>query len=142
MANSIRHGNLVVTLPDGWSDASQIVALGPDEGGFRPSLVVSLEPAQGAETAKALADRSLTALKKALRELDKIAEKPATLGGVAGVLREYTCQSAQGRMAQLQFYSVKNGQARTYTYSTTAEKLAAARPIAEKLFASVVTGAK
>jgi hypothetical protein len=139
--NTIRHGDITVPLPEGWADVSQIVAMGPDEEGFRASLVVSAEPAQGKETAKELAARALPQLQRSAPGFALVSEKAATFGGQQGVSREYTCQAGNIKVAQLQFYCVKNGQAYTFTYTQRADRIAYTRALAEMFFSSVRLGA-
>jgi hypothetical protein len=135
--NIIRHGALAVPLPAGWVDASQVVAMGPEEEGFRASLIVSTEPARGRETAKELAARALPQLQQSAPGFALVGEKPARFAGVDGFSREYTCQPGPLKIAQLQFYCVKNGQAYTFTYTQRADRISTTRALAEKLFASV-----
>jgi hypothetical protein len=138
--DTIRHGDITVPLPEGWADVSQIVAMGPEEEGFRASLVVSTEPAQGKETAKELAARALPQLQRSAPGFALVSEKPATFGGQQGVSREYTCQAGNVKIAQLQFYCVKNGQAYTFTYTQRADRIAYTRALAELFFSSVRIG--
>lgn len=137
---TIRHGELTVPLPDGWADASQIVAMGPEEEGFRASVVVSAEPSQGQETAKDFAARALSQLQRSVQGFALVSEKPASFGGQQGVSREYTCQAGNVKIAQLQFYCVTNGQSFTFTYTQRADRIAYTRAMAELFFSSVRIG--
>jgi len=139
--NTIRHGELTLPLPDGWADASQIVAMGPEEEGFRASIVISAEPSRGQETAKDLAARALPQLQRSVQGLALVSEKPATYGGQQGLSREYTCQAGDVKVAQLQFYCVRNGQSFTFTYTQRADRIAYTRTMAELFFSSVRIGA-
>lgn len=144
MANptSIRHGPLTIPLPEGWFDASQVVAMGPEEGGFRSSLVVSVEPARPEETVQQFAARMLPGVRKVAPGFTLVGEKAANFGGKDGVLREYTFQVEGALVAQLQFYLVKSGVGLTFTYTQLAARLPATRAVAEKFFtASQVSGA-
>ena len=121
MAPPIRHGSLTLPLPTGWVDASQVVALGPLEGTFRTSLVVSLEPALPEETAQALAERRLPEVRKVAPEFALVAQQQASFGGKEGWLREQTFVVEGVRIAQLQFHVVREGTGFTFTYTQRAE---------------------
>jgi hypothetical protein len=138
-AKTIQHGHLTLPLPEGWVDVSQIVAMGPEEDGFRASLVVSTEPARGEETPRDVAARALPQLQRA-PGFALVGEKPASYGGLQGFSREYSCQVDTTKVAQLQFYCVKNGQAHTFTYTQRADRIAHTRALAELFFASVRIG--
>ncbi|MCP3163549.1 DcrB-related protein [Myxococcus qinghaiensis] len=139
--NTIRHGDLTLPLPEGWADASQVVAMGPVEEGFRASVVVSTEPRQGQETAKDLATRALAQLQRSTQGFALVSEKPAKFGGQQGLTREYTCLAGALKVAQLQFYCVKDKQAYTFTYTQRADRIAYTRAVAELFFGSVRIGA-
>jgi hypothetical protein len=144
MANptSIRHGPLTIPLPEGWFDASHVVAMGPEEGGFRSSLVVSVEPARPQETVQQFAARMLPGMKKVAPNFNLVSEKAANFGGKDGVLREYTVTIEGATVSQLQFYLVKDNVGLTFTYTQLASRLADTRGIAEKFFTNTqVSGA-
>ncbi|RKG95113.1 DUF1795 domain-containing protein [Corallococcus sp. CA053C] len=133
---SIRHGPLRVVLPEGWFDASQIVAVGPEEDGFRSNLVVSLEPAVPGETLEQYAARMLEGVRSAT-DFRHVSQKKATFGANSGVLREYTFRMESLVLAQLQFYVLREQVGFTFTYTQLANRLAATRSEAESLLASV-----
>lgn len=137
MTNFIRHGALQLPLPDGWYDASQVVAVGPDDGGFRPNIVVSLEPTPAGEPLEQFAARSLAAVRQATQEFALGGERSATFGPHKGVLREYAFSLQGNRLAQLQFLLVKDQVGYTFTYTQRPEKMAQTRSVAENFFASV-----
>jgi len=144
MANptTIRHGPLTIPLPEGWFDASQVVAMGPEEAGFRSSLVVSVEPARKAETVEQFSARLLPGVRKVAPGFVLIAEQLANFGGKDGVLREYTYEIEGTVVAQLQFYLVKSEIGLTFTYTQLAARLKDTRAVAEKFFTGTqVTGA-
>ncbi|RKG96605.1 DUF1795 domain-containing protein [Corallococcus praedator] len=132
----IRHGPLRVALPDGWFDASHIVAVGPEEDGFRANLVVSLEPTGPGETLEQFAARMLEGVRGA-QAFHQVSQQKATLGANAGVLREYTFRMESLTLAQLQFYVLREQVGFTFTYTQLAERLATTRHEAEALLASV-----
>lgn len=138
--SSIKHGPLTLSLPEGWFDASQVVAMGPEEGGFRTSMVVSLEPVHSGETVQQFAARMLPQVQKVAPGFSLVAEKAATYGDKEGVLREHTFTVEGLRVAQLQFLLVKNGVGYTFTYTQRADRLARTRAVAEQLFASAKVG--
>jgi hypothetical protein len=130
-SRTMQHGNLRMSLPDGWSDATQIVAVGPMEKGFRSSLAVSSEPAAPREGLAQHAARVLPML---------VSEGPATFGTQNGFLREYRHVARGAKLAQLQFYVLSGGLVHTFTYTQLAERMTVSRATAERLFASVFLG--
>jgi hypothetical protein len=137
----IRHGLLTLSLPDGWLDMSQVVALGPEEDGFRSSLVISLEPVFSHETVQDFAERLLPGLQQLSADFGVVSESDAVFGDKEGVLREHTFTSQGVHLAQLQFYTLKWGMGLTFTYTQRAEKLPETRGLAESLFAKARIGA-
>ena len=137
LPKSIRHGPLRVVLPEGWFDASQVVAVGPEEDGFRSNLVASLEPAVPGETLEQYAARMLEGMRSATDFRLVSEKKAATFGANTGVLREYTFRMESLVLAQLQFYVLREQVAFTFTYTQRANRLAATRSVAEAMLASV-----
>ncbi|MBN1209453.1 MAG: DUF1795 domain-containing protein [Myxococcaceae bacterium] len=135
----MKYGNLQMSLPEGWSDATQIVAQGPVEEGFRSSLTYVAEPLKAGETPPQYAARMLGVLKGA-EQFQLVSEKPANFGKVKGFLRESTHQAKGMKLAQLHFYVLQDGQVHTFTFTQRAERLQATRQVAERLFASVSLG--
>ncbi|MBM7116674.1 DcrB-related protein [Archangium primigenium] len=131
----IRHGALVLSLPPGWFDASQVVAVGPEDNGFRANVVVSVEPAQPGETLTQFAARSLVAL-RGTQDITLVDERQATFGAHQGMLREYTFTLRGVKLAQLGFTVVKEQVGYTFTYTQRPERLAETRGVAETFFAS------
>jgi hypothetical protein len=140
-SRTMQYGSLQMTLPDGWSDATQIVAAGPVEDGFRSSLAYTTEELRPRETPPQFAQRMLAVLKSSTEEFQLVAERPATFGLLGGFLREYTHTSRGVKLAQLQFYVARQGVVHIFTFTQKAERLAASRPVAEKLFATASLGA-
>jgi hypothetical protein len=140
-SRTMQYGSLQMTLPDGWSDATQIVAAGPVEDGFRSSLAYTTEELRLRETPPQFAARMLAVLKSSTEEFQLVAERPATFGLLGGFLREYTHLSRGVKLAQLQFYVVRAGVVHIFTFTQKAERLAATRHVAEKLFATASVGA-
>jgi hypothetical protein len=138
--NTLRHGPLTIPIPEGWFDASQVVVMGPEEEGFRSSLVVSVEPAGPKETAQQFAARMLPGVRKVAPGFTLVEEKAASFGGKDGVLREYTFTVEGARVAQLQFYVVKNGAGLTFTYTQLADRLPRTRAVAETFFSGTQVG--
>jgi hypothetical protein len=135
----IKHGTLRLPLPEGWLDASQVVAVGPEDNGFRPNLVVSIEPLSPGETLAQFSRRSLEALRK-VDGFSLVEERTAIFGPHQGVLREYTFRVQGMRMAQYQFQLVKDSVGYAFTYSQRPEKLAATRAVADRFFAAAQVG--
>ncbi len=139
-ANTMQHGNLRMTLPDGWSDATQIVAAGPVENGFRSSLAYTSETLRPRETPPQFAARMLASIKSSTEQFELVSERTATFGQLGGFLREYTHMVRGEKLAQLQFYVVRAGVVHMFTFTQKAERMQASRPVAEKLFASATLG--
>jgi len=131
----IQHNDLYLSLPSGWEDGTQVVALGPVDGSFRPNLVASHEPTKGMESAERFALRQLPALKQALQGFTLIKDAPATYGRLTGHLREHHFTTRGAKLGQLQFYVVEGRTAYTFTFTHLSNKLAASRKLAEQLFA-------
>ncbi|MBJ6765980.1 DcrB-related protein [Myxococcaceae bacterium JPH2] len=137
---SIRHGALTVSVPMGWDDRSQVIAVAPEVDGFRSSLVVSVEPVTSSETAAQLAARMLPNTQRVAPGFTLVNERDALFGGNKGVLREYTVLMQGQRVAQLQFYTVRDSVGFTFTYTQRADLLARTRSVAETAFASAQVG--
>ncbi|ADO70897.1 DUF1795 domain-containing protein [Stigmatella aurantiaca] len=138
--NLIKHGALRLSLPEGWLDASQVVAVGPEERGFRPNLVVSIEPLRPGETLAQFTQRSLVHLRR-LEGFSLAEERAATFGPHQGVLREYTFRIQGVLMAQYQFQILQNSVGYSFTYCQLPEKMAATRAVAEQFFATAQVSA-
>ena len=134
----IHHNQVTVQLPSGWEDGTQVVALGPVDGGFRPNLVASQEPTKGSETSEQFAQRQLPALKQVLQGFSMVREGVMTLGPHRGFLREHLFNVRGSKLAQLQFYLVVGRTAYTFTYTHLANKLATTRKTAEQMIGAVV----
>jgi hypothetical protein len=131
--NALQHNYLTLSLPAGWEDASQVIALGPEDSGFRPNLVFSQEPTKPGESAAQFAARQLPQLKQALTGYVLVKEGMAKFGPNQGFLREHTFKMDKGEIGQLQFYVIINNRAYTFTFTHLKGKLAGAKSIAEKL---------
>jgi len=134
---TMKYGNLQMTLPEGWSDGTQILATGPSDQGFRTTLAVLAEPAKPREAVAEYAARVLGMLSKATEQFELVSERPATYGSISGFVREYHHTARGVRLAQIQFYVLRDGQVYTFTYTQRAERIHLSRHTAEKLFASV-----
>jgi hypothetical protein len=133
--NIIQHLYLSVPLPDGWEDASQVIALGPEQEGFRPNLVFSQEDTERGETPERFAARQLPQLRQVLNGYRVVHEAPARFGPNSGFLRKHTFQMDRGAIGQFQFYVLLGGRCYTFTFTHLSELLDEARPLAERLFA-------
>ena len=134
---TMQYGNLRMTLPEGWSDGTQILATGPAEQGFRSSLAVLAEPARPRETVADYAARVGGMLSKVTEQFELVSERPATFGGTSGFVREYTHLARGVKLTQIQFYVLREGVAHTFTYTQRTERINVSRHVAEKLFAAV-----
>lgn len=136
MSTTMRYGDVSLTLPEHWQDATQIVAVGPEIAGFRPNLAVTFEAAASEEEDPSeYAERTLPTLRKMLRELKVVAEGEARIGNVTGYQREQTFTVSGRKLVQLQFFTRRGGRFFTLTLTHLAEEAEDARQMAQKLFA-------
>ena len=140
-SRTMQYGSLQMSLPEGWSDATQIVASGPVEDGFRSSLGYTMEAIRPRETPPQFAARMLSQMREKLEGVQLVAEKPATFGTMGGFLRETTHVAHGMKLAQLHFYVARAGVVHIFTFTQRAERLQASRAVAEKLFASATLSA-
>jgi hypothetical protein len=136
-ATTMQYGSLQMSLPEGWSDATRIVASGPvEEGGYRSSLGYTVEKVLPREMPAQFAARMLARLKEMQEGFQLVSERPATFGTNGGFLRE-TVHVAHGmKLAQLHFYVARGGVVHVFTFTQKAERLQATRAVAERMFAS------
>jgi hypothetical protein len=130
---SFRHNYLILDLPDGWEDSSDICVRGPEDHGFRPNLVFSQEPTEPGESAAEFAHRQLRSLREALTDYFLVREGEAAFGPNKGFLREHVFSMKNSDVAQMQFYCVINDRAYTFTFTHLRDEMATARPIWERL---------
>jgi hypothetical protein len=135
-SRTMQYGSLQMSLPEGWSDATQIVASGPVENGFRSTLGYKAEPVLPREMPPQFAARMLSQLKEAQEQFQLVSERPATFGTNGGFLRETTHMANGVKLAQLHFYVARGGMVHIFTFTQRAERLQATRAVAERLFAS------
>jgi hypothetical protein len=135
-SRTMQYGSLQMSLPEGWSDATQIVASGPSEDGFRSTLGYKTEAILPRESPPQFAARMLAHLRQMHEGLQLVSEKPATFGTMGGFLRETTHVAHGMKLAQLHFYVARGGVVHIFTFTQRAERLPASRATAEKLFAS------
>ncbi|HYH95975.1 DcrB-related protein [Hyalangium sp.] len=140
-SRTMQYGSLQMSLPEGWSDATQIVASGPVEEGFRSTLGYTTEAVRPRETPPQFAARMLAQLRHTQEGLQLVSERPATFGALGGFLRETTHVAHGMKLAQLHFYVAKAGVVHIFTFTQRAERLQASRAMAEKLFASATLSA-
>jgi hypothetical protein len=125
-----------MSLPEGWTDATQIVASGPVEDGYRSSLSYKVERVLPREMPAQFAARMLARLREMQEGFQLVSERPATFGTNGGFLRE-TVHVAHGmKLAQLHFYVARAGVVHVFTFTQKAERLQASRAVAERMFAS------
>jgi hypothetical protein len=134
--STMQYGSLQMTLPQGWSDATQIVASGPAVNGYRSSLGYKVEPVLPREMPVQFAARMLNRLKEMQEGVQLVSERPATFGTNAGFLRETTHVANGMKLAQLHFYVARAGVVHVFTFTQKAENLQATRAVAEQMFAS------
>jgi len=139
---AVRHNELVVPLPLGWEDATQVVLAGESEGAFRPNLVIGHElGAQPGETAESFARRQLSHLRDALVDYAVVEERHAQFGALSGFLREHTFIASEGvRVQQLQFYVRVGATFYTFTYTHTAQRFGERRDEMLELLETIQIG--
>ncbi len=130
----VKHNELSFPVPAEWADATQPMALGPVDGNYRPSFVVSSERARPGEAAAGFAARHLPFLKGTLDGYTLVKEGAATFGANAGFLREHSFSLNGERLAQLQLYLVVGAGAYVATFTEKAARLPAVRRTAEQIF--------
>ena len=135
-ANTMQYGSLQMSLPEGWADATQIVASGPVEDGFRSTLGYKVEPVRPRELPVQFAARMLSKLKETQEQFQLVSERPATFGTNGGFLRETTHVANGVKLAQLHFYVARAGAVHMFTFTQKAERLQATRAVAERMFGS------
>jgi hypothetical protein len=135
-SRTMQYGSLQMSLPEGWSDATQIVASGPVEEGFRSTLGYTTETIRPREMPPQFATRMLAQLRQTHEGLQLVSERPATFGTLGGFLRETTHVAHGMKLAQLHFYVAKGGVVHVFTFTQKAERLQATRAVAERMFAS------
>jgi hypothetical protein len=135
---SLTHGNIALPMPAGWEDHSQLVVVGPSDGGARPNLVVTREKAPAGLTAVAAAQRAWSAAKQAVPSLALVEEGEEALGANKGFLREQTfVDGARGKVQQLVFFVVKGASLYTAVVTHSAARFDSFHGTAESLLAQL-----
>lgn len=137
MSETLQHGDLTLPLPAGWYDATHLLAVGPEENGFRPNLTVTTQPALEGMTAEQYAANFKLGLTKQLKNYELLSEGPARFGALSGYLLEHTFEQSGVKVGQLQLCVVQGGVARSFTYTQRASRLETSRVFAETLLGSV-----
>lgn len=140
----LRHNELTIALPAGWSERSDVVAvvaLERPEHDFQATMVVSRDHAAAGEDAEAFAARQLPLLRSALTGYSLLSERPLRTGGHDGFARDHTfLTAAGGKVQQMQWYVVHDGTAYTFTFSDLPEDFADSRAVAVRLLERVSFG--
>ena len=136
----LRHNELTIAIPAGWSEQSDVVAvvaLERPEHDFQATMVVSRDRATEGELAKAFAARQLPLLRSALAGYSLLSEGPLRVGGHEGFAREHAFMTGAGdprlgggKVQQLQWYVVHGETAYTFTFSDLPADFAGSRPVA------------
>lgn len=135
----IQHNEVWFPLASGWEDGTQLLALGPRDGEFRPNVVISRESVRDESVDDYIA-RQLQMLRTNLRDFTLVKEGTAEYGRNAGYLREYRFTMDAKTLAQLQFYLVRGPTIYVMTYTNVATRMAATRKAAEEAFAAIRIG--
>jgi hypothetical protein len=140
---TLKYGVVQLTLPDAFSDSTQLVALAeglPGAGQSRPSVVAAQEPARG-RTADALASAHTGELRTLHAFSETVPPVPKTFGKVPGVFRSFTFDMAGTPISQFIFYTVSNGTAVTVTVSGSRSAQAAVEKFAESVLGQLTVTA-
>jgi hypothetical protein len=121
----LQYQGLGLPLPEGWTDGTVLVAQGPEQAGFRASIVAARHPLRPNETLQQFAVRTAGA---------KANLKAARFAAVQGLLREDTIAPGGKAMYHAQFYVVRG---RTGIVVMITD-LASRQADAAKLFAAVL----
>ncbi|MFL6448703.1 MAG: DcrB-related protein [Bryobacteraceae bacterium] len=130
---TLQHNYLMLPLPAGWEDASQVIAIGQEDSGFRPNVIFSQEPALAGENAAKFAARHVVPLRRTLVGYAILKEENTTFGPNSGFLREHTFRSDGRDMGQIQFYMVIAYRAYTFTFTHLKDKFPGFRPLAIRM---------
>ncbi len=137
---TIEQGAVRIEAPDGWVDASQLIALGPDGGGYRPSLVVSTQPGLSEEIdAQAFAESLSGTLRAILKGYAVVSEDEATFGPWTGQLREHIFSQGNLQLRQLQFHLVRESTGYVFSFTHRADDADAGK-VAASLFERIQFG--
>jgi len=131
---SARFRDLVISIPTSWGTRTELMLFGPARGDFKPSVVVTTDPAPKSGKIDAHADaheKVLTLLEPKLKCVNKGAAK---FGKLTGHQREYVFASSGVPMYQRHFYVLAAPVVYTITFTDLAKNAEAARTASEKLF--------
>ena len=138
---TMRHGDISLTIPDNWQDATQIFAIGPEVAGFRPNLSVGFDAAlDDEEEADGYAERMLPAARRMFKDLKVVSEGDTKIGPYSGYLREQTFTASGRKLVQLHFMVRRGGRFYNLTFTHLAEEVEDARELAQQLIASAHLG--
>jgi hypothetical protein len=136
---TIRHGTLVVALPPGWEDQTQIVAAGPAaRHGFRPNVVISFDKPDEQEELDHFVRRRIVDLKRSLSDFRLTSEGFMNYGRHVGYQIEYTFNANDLVIQQVQFYSFIGSQAWFLTYSDISPVFELERNVIEEVISGIV----
>ena len=110
--------NVALEVPEGWADFSVVTLVAPPQGAFRPNVVVTSEDLVDGVAVANHAKAQLKALKADAAAFKLITEGPATVGGHAGYMAEFSFKTPETQgLRQIQYYAALG--ARVYTLSLT-----------------------
>jgi hypothetical protein len=128
---TFRHGQWVVGIPEGWSDASTVALVGPPREGFSPNITVTVQALEKKCSAQEYAGQELEKLRGALqgRQYQVHQEGFTTIGDVKAYQRihSFLPENMNRRVRQVQVYLIEQGRAVTLTGSDLEEKFEESR---------------
>lgn len=119
---SFRSPSVALETPEGWQDASTVVVLGPQDMGFKPSVVVAVNRDVLDPYLKRHVDIQAGEMQKNLPAFTLIARSETSkvpFGEVATLEFEWTSAEAGTRLHQYQLYALS----KTVLYTLTATAL-------------------
>ena len=128
----IQHNDFVIGFPDGWLDVSTVILAGPPKDNYGPSITVTRERLDSAQTATQYAAKQLPALQREFGEYGYRTrqEGPLVLGSLSAFQRTHSfVMPEQGlEIQQWQVYMILGNEAITITCTDSAVCFQASMP--------------
>lgn len=117
---SLRANTFEIGFPDGWTDNSTIVLIGPERPGFAPNVQVHQEPVRDGGTMEQYLTLQRQQMQKELRNFRVVEVGDKLLGGATAVYHKYIWVTPQNvEIQQLQMMTQRSGTIYTLTASAT-----------------------
>jgi hypothetical protein len=138
--STVRSTDIVLHMPPGWEDRSQLIIIATEGEEFRANLVVVKEPLKGRILVN-FAGQHLDDLNETFDAFEILTEGPHVLGIHSGYLVEYTFIADGIKYQQSQFFVAVAGTVYSFTFSDLKDRFAASRGLAHQMIASAeITG--